>query len=62
MERNRLYNRDRPRLLVAIEVAGLPLRMPLTAVWRHDLDLLPPEAAPVCGREGRHADPLITAA
>jgi DNA-binding transcriptional LysR family regulator len=31
--------------LVAIEVAGPPLRRPLTAVWRHDLDPLPPEAA-----------------
>ncbi|HEY7278867.1 MAG TPA: LysR family transcriptional regulator [Trebonia sp.] len=31
--------------LVAIEVAGPPLRRPLTAVWRPDLDPLPPEAA-----------------
>jgi DNA-binding transcriptional LysR family regulator len=29
--------------LVAIEVAGPPLTRPLTAVWRHDLDPLPPE-------------------
>jgi len=31
--------------LVAIEVAGPPLRRQLTAVWRPDLDPLPPEAA-----------------
>ena len=31
--------------LVAIEVAGPPLIRPLTAVWRPDLDPLPPEAA-----------------
>jgi DNA-binding transcriptional LysR family regulator len=31
--------------LVAIEVAGPPLTRPLTAVWRHDLDPLPPEGA-----------------
>ena len=31
--------------LVAIEIAGPPLRRPLTAVWRPDLDPLPPEAA-----------------
>ncbi len=29
--------------LVAIEVAGPPLTRPLTAVWRHDLNPLPPE-------------------
>jgi DNA-binding transcriptional LysR family regulator len=31
--------------LVAIEVAGPPLTRQLTAVWRHDLDPLPPEGA-----------------
>ena len=31
--------------LVAIEVAGPPLTRPLTAVWRHDLNPLPPEGA-----------------
>jgi DNA-binding transcriptional LysR family regulator len=31
--------------LVAIEVAGPPLIRPLTAVWRPDLDPLPPEGA-----------------
>jgi molybdate transport repressor ModE-like protein len=31
--------------LVAIEVAGPPLKRQLTAVWRPDLDPLPPEAA-----------------
>jgi DNA-binding transcriptional LysR family regulator len=31
--------------LVAIEVAGPPLTRQLTAVWRPDLDPLPPEAA-----------------
>jgi len=31
--------------LVAIEVAGPPLRRQLTAIWRPDLDPLPPEAA-----------------
>jgi DNA-binding transcriptional LysR family regulator len=31
--------------LVAIEVAGPPLIRPLTAVWRQDLDPLPPEGA-----------------
>ena len=31
--------------LVAIEIAGPPLTRPLTAVWRPDLDPLPPEAA-----------------
>jgi DNA-binding transcriptional LysR family regulator len=31
--------------LVAVEVAGPPLRRRLTAVWRHDLDPLPPEGA-----------------
>src|SRR5215469_6287545 len=31
--------------LVAIEVAGPPLKRQLTAVWRHDLDPLPPEGA-----------------
>jgi DNA-binding transcriptional LysR family regulator len=31
--------------LVAIEVAGPPLRRELTAIWRPDLDPLPPEAA-----------------
>ena len=31
--------------LVAIEVTGPPLRRQLTAVWRPDLDPLPPEAA-----------------
>ncbi|HEY6494044.1 MAG TPA: LysR family transcriptional regulator [Trebonia sp.] len=31
--------------LVTIEVAGPPLTRPLTAVWRHDRDPLPPEGA-----------------
>ena len=31
--------------LVAVEVAGPPLTRQLTAIWRHDLDPLPPEAA-----------------
>jgi DNA-binding transcriptional LysR family regulator len=31
--------------LVAVEVAGPPLTRQLTAVWRHDLDPLPPEGA-----------------
>jgi DNA-binding transcriptional LysR family regulator len=31
--------------LVAIEVAGPPLKRQLTAVWRPDLDPLPPEGA-----------------
>jgi DNA-binding transcriptional LysR family regulator len=31
--------------LVAVEVAGPPLKRQLTAVWRHDLDPLPPEGA-----------------
>jgi hypothetical protein len=31
--------------LVAIEVAGPPLTRQLTAVWRPDLDPLPPEGA-----------------
>jgi hypothetical protein len=31
--------------LVAIEVAAPPLRRQLTAIWRPDLDPLPPEAA-----------------
>ena len=31
--------------LVTIEVAGPPLTRQLTAVWRHDLDPLPPEGA-----------------
>jgi DNA-binding transcriptional LysR family regulator len=31
--------------LVAVEVAGPPLTRQLTAVWRHDLDPPPPEAA-----------------
>jgi len=31
--------------LVAVELAGPPLTRQLTAVWRHDLDPLPPEGA-----------------
>jgi DNA-binding transcriptional LysR family regulator len=31
--------------LVAVEVDGPPLKRQLTAVWRHDLDPLPPEGA-----------------
>jgi DNA-binding transcriptional LysR family regulator len=31
--------------LVAVEVAGPPMTRQLTAVWRHDLDPLPPEGA-----------------
>jgi len=31
--------------LVAVEAAGPPMTRPLTAVWRHDLDPLPPEGA-----------------
>jgi len=31
--------------LVAVEVAGPPLTRQLTAVWRHDLDPVPPEGA-----------------
>jgi len=39
--------------LVAIEVAGPPLTRPLTAVWRHDLDPLPPEGARLLAVAGR---------
>jgi DNA-binding transcriptional LysR family regulator len=35
--------------LVAIEVAGPPLKRQLTAVWRPDLDPLPPEGARLLG-------------
>ena len=35
--------------LVAVEVAGPPLTRQLTAVWRHDLDPLPPEGARLLG-------------
>jgi DNA-binding transcriptional LysR family regulator len=42
--------------LVAVEVAGPPLTRQLTAVWRHDLDPLPPEGARLLAvARGRHA-------
>jgi DNA-binding transcriptional LysR family regulator len=44
--------------LVAIEVAGPPLTRQLTAVWRHDLDPLPPEGARLLAvAQGRRASP-----
>jgi DNA-binding transcriptional LysR family regulator len=39
--------------LVAVEVAGPPLTRPLTAIWRHDLDPLPPEGARLLAVAGR---------
>jgi DNA-binding transcriptional LysR family regulator len=46
--------------LVAIEIAGPPLRRPLTAVWRADLDPLPPEAARLLA-VAKGAAPRVTA-